>query len=237
MALSTFVDEIERRRKTIAVYSSSDPDWVADQFATRNVAVDYRPLPAHAGVGFAIVRDDGGFVASIGLPVLQTLLSPPLRRPGEDPPEAATYRELFELLDETMFTTFDRRQLLGTAREIEDRAFRVGRGTLRVGFQRPEAMHAQEPVYGYLAAETDLDVHLYVRSEWMPSTHLALTVHAESADEIGAFWFLAFDGGDDEMNACALLAEERHPGRYYGFWTYDSRLVSRILDYLRSTYG
>lgn len=234
MALGDFIDEVESRRKSITVYSASEPEWIADQFVTRNVVVDYRPLPPDASVGFAIVRDDDGFVASVGLPVLETLLEPPFRRPWE---ERTSYDELFEVLADTLFTAYDRRQLLATAREIEDRAFRVGSGTLRVGFQRPDALSAQERVYELLAAETALDVHVYVRADWEVSDVPGVTVHVESAGEIGEFWFLAFDGGDDETNACALLAEERRPGQYYGFWTYDPALVVRLLSYLRAGYG
>ena len=54
-------------------------------------------------------------------------------------PNSKITPEMYEVLEETLFTSFDRRQLLGTAREIEDRAWRVGVGTLRVGFQRPGA--------------------------------------------------------------------------------------------------
>lgn len=237
MGLAAFVAEVEGARKSMTVYAPSEPDWIVDQFATRNVTVDYRPLPVDAGVGFVIIADEGGFLASIGIPTLRQVFEPPSRRPGRDSPQVATYRELFDVLEETIFTTLDRRQLLGAAREIEDRAFRAGRGTLRVGFQRPEAMRAQESVYERLATETDLDVHLYVRSEWSPESHPALSVHAETTVEIGSFWFLAFDGGDEELNACALVAEERLPDRYYGFWTYDPELVSRLLEYLQSRYG
>ena len=58
-----------------------------------------------------------------------------------------------------------------------------------------------------------------------------------TAPEIGSFWFLAFDGGSEPQNACALLAEERSPEAFYGFWTYDEDLVGAIEAYLSSTYG
>ena len=54
--------------------------------------------------------------------------------------------------------------------------------------------------------------------------------------ELGRFWFVAFDGGESELRTCALLAEEREPGAFYGFWTYDPALVGRLVDYLRRTY-
>jgi len=35
----------------------------------------------------------------------------------------------------------------------------------------------------------------------------------------------------------ALLAEEREPRAFYGFWTYDAATVEWIVDHLRSHYG
>jgi len=61
-------------------------------------------------------------------------------------------------------------------------------------------------------------------------------VHVEDAAELAAHWFVVYDGGDDRGQACALLAEEREEDSYYGFWTYDPRIVSRIVDHLEATY-
>ena len=237
MALRDILAEVAARRRQLVVYAAEEPGWVADQFAARNAAVEFEPLPPDAATGFVVVREAGEFVASVGLSELQEILEPPVRRPGEPPPEASGYRAVFDLLEDTIFTAFDRRQLLGAAREIEDRAFRVGTGTLRVGFQRLSAMRSQVPVYAALGAETDLSIHLYGAADWDPPAVPGATIHPESAEEIGAFWFLAFDGGDDRMNACALLAEERRPDAFYGFWTYDADLVERMLAHLEATYG
>lgn len=237
MALADFLEAVEARRRSITVYAAEEPTWVAEQFSTRNVTVDYEPLPPDAPTGFAVVRERGEFVASIGLSELEEVLEPPIRRPWEAPPEESGYRAVFDLLEDTIFTAFDRRQFLGAAREIEDRAFRVGGGELRVGFQRFSAMRSQVPIYARLAAETELSIHLYGRADWEPPAVPGATVHAESSEEIGAFWFLAFDGGYDRTNACALLAEERRPDEFYGFWTYDPELVSEMLAYLARAYG
>jgi DICT domain-containing protein len=47
---------------------------------------------------------------------------------------------------------------------------------------------------------------------------------------------VAFDGGDTEMESCALLAEERRDGEFYGFWTYDPSMVDELVAYLETTY-
>ena len=146
---------------------------------------------------------------------------------------------MLSVLDDSLFSSLARRQLLATSREIEDRAYRTGRGTLRVGFQDFGRMRAQVPVYERLAAETDLDVHVYARAGEAPAVP-GVTCHGipsgrDRAGEIGRFWLLVFDGGG-EHNECALLAEERAPETYYGFWTYDPALVDEIGSYLAETY-
>lgn len=144
------------------------------------------------------------------------------------------YRALFELLDDTVFASLDRRQLLATVRELEDRAWRVGRGTLRVGFQSYAAFRDQEPVYLQLAEETDLDIHIYVAPETLTvdRSNWPVRFHTEPADEIGRYWSFMFDGDGVDENKCALVAEEREAGSYYGFWTYEPSLVDRAIETL-----
>lgn len=233
--LGNLLDVVERRRKTLTVYSAAGDGGIAQQFADRNATVEHRPLPEESP-GFVVVRENGTFVGSMATGDLERLLTPPLVRPWDETLVSEGYRALFETLDETLFATFDRRQLLFTAREIEERAWRVGRGTLRVGFQRLSKMRAQVPVYERLADETDLDIHVYGSDDWAPPEIDGVTVHPEAADEIGTFWLLAFDGGGDDDRACGLLAEERDEG-FYGFWSYDAELVAELLAYLERTYG
>jgi DICT domain-containing protein len=54
-------------------------------------------------------------------------------------------------------------------------------------------------------------------------------------DEIATVWFVIFDGAGQDLAKTALLAEERSPGSYYGFWTYDPVFVDRIIDHLNAT--
>lgn len=55
------------------------------------------------------------------------------------------------------------------------------------------------------------------------------TVVLRDDAEVREYWFVAFDGGDAEHQQCALLAEERSPGSFYGFWSYDPDVVERVL--------
>jgi hypothetical protein len=58
-----------------------------------------------------------------------------------------------------------------------------------------------------------------------------------TADELGAFWFVAFDGGGEDGMACALVAEEVSAGVYHGAWTYEPALVRAFTAYLDGTDG
>jgi hypothetical protein len=234
MGLIETIASVERQRKTLTVYAPSERPDLASQFRTRNVTVEYEPIPP-VGQGFVVVSDAEGFEGAVSLRVFERLLEPPIRRPGGAPPDDG-FRNVFELLDDTVFASLDRRQLLATSREIEDRAWRVGHGELHVGFQSLSAMRAQLRIYRHFGAETDVDVHLYGRDDWDPPDLPGVTVHRETADEIGRVWFLAFDGGETD-NENALLAEERSPDTYAGFWTYDAGIVEGVLDHLRVTYG
>jgi len=100
-------------------------------------------------------------------------------------------------------------------------------------FQSLSAFRAQQSAYRGLAERTDLDVHVYAVDA--PAEAVAdrpWTLHTEPRDEVDRYWFLAFDGADDDARACALVAEQRTEETFYGTRTYDPELVDRVLDAL-----
>jgi hypothetical protein len=234
MGLVETIDSVERQRKTLTVYAPTERSDLERGLATRNVAVEYEPLP-DVGQGFVVVADEDGFQGALTLRAFERLLEPPLRRPGKPHPDEE-FRFVFDVLDDTVFSSLDRRQLLATSREIEDRAWRVGRGELHVGFQSLSVMRTQLSLYRHFGTETDVDVHVYGRPDWEPPSLQGVTVHTPDEEEIGRVWFLVFDGGDAD-NETVLLAEQRTADTYAGFWSYDPALVDGILGYLWSTYG
>ncbi|TYL40616.1 sensor protein [Natronococcus pandeyae] len=251
MTFREFLDRFDRTERTITIYAPTSHPDIVDQFETRVVSVTHTPLPSVArDEGFLVIRDTSGFVASIGMREVREFLEPPIYRPWDEAFANAEYRVLLEILDDTVWYSLDRRQLLATSREIEDRAWRVGEGTLRVGFQRLSLLQHQLPIYERLAEETNLEIHVYGRTDDSPPNPNGLTIHAvdvgdaddsdgsdTASGEIGEFWFLTFDGGDDEQQACALLAEERDPDEFAGFWSYDPAVVDEIASHVASTYG
>lgn len=121
-----------------------------------------------------------------------------------------------------------RRELLAVSREIEDRAYRVGTGVLRVGFQTAAAFDTQLDAYRHLATETTLEIHVYgVDQSERSLPDIEGITHHGGDDAIDRYWALAFDGGGDDAQSCGLLAQERSDG-YDGFWTNDPAIVEGI---------
>jgi len=212
------------RRKTLVHYAP-DPGDFSDRFVARNVDVSFRELPPGGPGPFVAVRDDDGFQGAVSVEGLEDLLAPPHATAFDHDSVSPTYGALLELLDDTVFASLSRRQLLATTREFEDRAWRAGRGRLHVGFQTAEALEPQRALYRRLATETDLDVHVHFANGDVDLD--GVTVHGDSESTAG-YWFVAFDGPDDSQ--CALVAEQRGEDDYEGAWTYDSDLVVDVLD-------
>lgn len=238
MSLAAILEAHRTRTRTLTIYAPERPADVEEWFDFPGVEVEYRSLPDDGTGGFVAVSEDGQFLGSVPVAALRDLVRPDAPpAPGERSRAEDPLRRLLELLRDVTFRAFDRRQLLAVAREIEDRAVRIGEGGLHAGFQRPGALRAQADLYEALAADTDLDVHVYLDADWeTPDVDLsAERVHEASDSELGRFWFVVFDGGPDPLSACGLLAEEGTEG-YHGFWTYDAATVDRILTYLRDAY-
>ena len=234
--LADFVDEVTGLRKTFVVYASEESADVEAHFETRNVTVEHETIAQGGPDGFVVLRDARGFVGAFSLSRLLALLEPPVFRPWNREEVSEPWQALYEILNETLFASFDRRQLLAATREIENRAWRVGAGIIRVGFQSSDALAAQADVYRRLAAETDLAIHVYVADDQEVPSLPGVEIFRAEGTEVGDYWFLAYDAAGDPVNACGLVAEEQSPGSYFGFWTYDPERVDDLSTYLRQTY-
>ena len=201
---------------------------------------------ARAGAKRHASREDETFVVAVGLEAVREFLEPPIVDPWADADAAGddvdgTYRRVIDAFESTVWRALDRRQLLAISREIESRAWRVGSGTLRVGFQRSAALEAMAPVYVRLAGETELDVRVYVADDWDRPSIPGVTVSDDAGPEIGSFWFLAFDGGGDELRTGGLVAREcdadagAGTGTYEGYWTDDPDRVAQLEQAIRES--
>lgn len=233
MSLTELIANVEAHEKTLTVFGG-DAESLAqlrERFATRNVAIE-RGAVAEGPEGFAVLHDDGDFVTAVNL---SALVGPEANGTGL---ADAPHQELLERLDETMFTAYDREQMLAASREIEDRAWRIGRGELHAGFQTPATMASQRESYERLAAAEALAVHAYAAAIDDDRPDLpGVSQHFADVEELRRTWFVVYDGDGVDANKCALLGEERDDGEFFGFWTYDPRTVDWIVSHLREQYG
>jgi hypothetical protein len=236
MSLTELIAGVEDHEKVLTVFNA-DEGTAADlreQFHDRNISVSIEHTESGRPEAFVVLSDDGEFVTAADA---GTVLGPDDEQtdPGF---EGDPYRPILDHLDETMFTSYDIGQMVAASREIEDRAWRIGKGSLHSGFQRLSILQDQMHIYEQLAEKNALDVHAYAFPDAdVPDHDTSLTIHVERSDEIERSWFVAYDGAGVDVNKCALLAEEREERSFYGFWTYDPATVDWIIDHLESTYG
>lgn len=243
MTLRELIGGVEDHQKTLTVFNAgdapegnrTDADVVTqlrEYFADRNVRVRGEQTPSGKPVEFVTLSHEGEVLTAAGLSDLRRMLDgEPASLGLRDRP----YQPILDHLDDTMFTSWDVGQMVTASREIEDRAFRVGSGTLHAGFQYLSTLEKELPIYERLGS-TDVDVHVYAVPDTDPPESDEFALHLERAEEIERSWFVAFDGGPDPADRCALLAEERGDRSFYGFWTYDGSTVDWIHDHLVSEY-
>ena len=225
--LDSLIADIQNTDQQFTVYRSGDPPEIEHWLATHGVTIRSRPLPPHWPSPFIEIKTNGEVVGVIGVDAIERLIEPPLVMPGERDGVSKGYRVLFDILEKTMFSGMSRRDLLAISREIEDRAFRVGNGTLKVSFQTFSTFRSQTEVYRTLATETDLDIHIYAIEDWTPPAIPGITYHTDAAEQFEPYWVVAYDGGTDETQACGLVGKERS-GEFTGFWTNDSTVIEEI---------
>ena len=235
MSLSELVAGVEDHQKRLIVFNADDAvvSDLREQFSDKNVTLTAEATVSGRPGEFVTLSDDDGVIAAASLDQFQQSLD---RTSAPIGIEESPYRPILDELDETMFTSWSIGQLTAASREIEDRAFRVGGGSLHAGFQFVSTLSGELERYEQLGA-AGLDVHAYATPDEEAPDHGDFTLHIERAMEIEESWFVVFDGDGDDDQKCALLAEERAPREFYGFWTYDPGTVDWILEYLRSTYG
>jgi DICT domain-containing protein len=235
MSLSELITGVEDHEKTLSVFNADAAavQTLRQQFSDRNLTVTEAKTDSGKPASFAVLAADGAFVTAAAV---DEVIAPAA---GTDPAfDEEAYSPILDHLDETMFTAYDVGQMVAASREIEDRAWRIGAGTLYSGFQRLSILADQLDVYERLAAKAELDVHAYAAPDVdVPDHDSDLAIHVERADEIERSWFVVYDGAGIDVNKCGLLAEEREERSFYGFWTYDPSTVDWIVDHLESTYG
>jgi DICT domain-containing protein len=234
MGLFELIAAVATEEKTLTVFNpeAGVVGALREHFSDRNLTIQTAETE-QGPRNYAVLSSDGEFLTAIGVgDVLASSrgVTPDFSR--------ETYEPVLDELDETMFASYDTGRMVAASKEIEDRAWRGGRGELHAGFQTCGRFAAEADTYEHLADRDALAVHVYAHPEGAEELDAVSgpTLHRSAETEIRDTWFVAYDGGGGDAAKCALLAEERSAGSFYGFWTYDPDTVDDIVDYLRRTY-
>ena len=251
MSLIELIAGVEAHEATLTVFNADSgvTDALREHFADRNIRI-VEEQTAAGPERYAVLSRDGEFVTAVTVDELLPRDGPERVESGvESEAEEPSDRDIptgrsrrvgepiLDHLDETMFTSYSRADMVAASREIEDRAWRVGDGELHAGFQTLDVLTGEANTYDLLGEKNQLDVHAYAADEGSPPEIKHYTVHTGEAAELRETWFVAYDGGGYDEAKCALLAEERAPGEFFGFWSYDPETVDYIIDYLTEQYG
>ncbi|SFR41856.1 DICT sensory domain-containing protein [Halogeometricum limi] len=234
MSLTELITGVEDSEKTLIVHNADDAtvESVTERFADRNVTVTTAST-ADGPPEYAVLSEGDRVLTATSL----SEVLPDGGHPRQPEFTSNPYKPILDRLDETMFTSFDPSRMLSASREIEDRAWRAGEGTLYAGFQHYSTLEKQLGTYEQLGTKPELDVTAIAFPDAELSDHDGtFEVYPDRSREIRDVWFVAYDGGGDDDAKCALVAEEREPRRFYGFWTYDPRTVDYIFDYVDDSY-
>ncbi len=236
--LDDLVGEVEASGVTLTLYnptaSEKHLEPIENHFDVTTVSVRRSATTDGVPENFAVLHDGDEFVSACDVDALRAAVDPasafaPTESPRSDTPA------LLSDIDQSTFTEYGKRRMILASRDIEKRAWRAGSPTIHVGFQEFSRLRTQLDLYRRLSER--LTVHLYGEPDWEPPVE-NVVLHGYSTDEIRDHWFVVFEppNGDDEPGPCVILAEEREPNVYAGFWTGRRPLADRLLARLESAY-
>lgn len=232
--LHEIVRAVDAHQQTLSLYNFDGPDRVLDAlsnyFSDQSVRLRRVSTSDRQPTNFLVLHRGDQFVAAASLDAVYDVV-----RGDEtivDPTSFQTldYPDVIEQIDQTTFTGYDERRLVGVSRGYERFAWERGGGSIHAGFQRLSRLRPQLDVYQSLA-ERGVDVHVYGKEDdSVPDDRF--TVHASDAEEITRSWFVAYEGPAGAHRG--LLAWERVPNDFHGVWTSQKHVVDAILARLRA---
>lgn len=223
----------EREKRTVTVYAPVLPADLPLHFGDSHVELKHVPMGVDRE--FVVVSDGDEAKTVLHLDDVEAFTE---RATGTEPTpdRKERYEEFLSALADTTFSSLNRSHLMAATREFEDRAYRVGDGTLHAGFQHLSNFENQLTPYRRLG-ENGIEVHVYGTPDWSPPNVEGVVVHPIDNVEISESWFVAFDGGGDDGQKCALLADQRGNETFHGFWTYEPTIVDSLIGYLEREYN
>jgi hypothetical protein len=236
--LAELVEEVEATGQTLTLYNPTVSEdrlsVIEDHFDVTTVTVRRGRTDDGTPADFAVLHDDDGFVSACDVDALSAAVDPAAAFATREHPRVES-APVLDAIDQSTFTEYGKRRMILASREVEKRAWRLGAGAIHVGFQEFSRLRTQVDLYRRLTEQ--VTVHLYGEPDWEPPLE-NVVLHGYSTNEIRDHWFVVAESEDtvEDPGSRAILAQEREPNVYSGFWTGRRRVAGRILDRLRSEY-
>jgi hypothetical protein len=192
------IEYIRHREKELRLLNVDPTDGIHEElgafFETQNVRITVDRTVSGKPEEVAVLSNATEVLAVVDVSTLRGLLKAVPTGAGDLGIADREYESVLRHLKETTFTSYDTQQLLYASREIEDRARRVGQGSIHTGFQRCSVIAEQRSIYADLARR-GVSVHAYGVPDATPPDLSSGHVHTVSTDEVAETWFVVFDGG------------------------------------------
>ena len=230
MAFDDVLDRVDGRRRRLVFYNAESRDLcerVIDYVGVHDVDIEYVDAVDEPASTVAVL-DDNTRLASDDIEAVAAYID------GweTDLSTATPPPSIFDALDETIFRSSNKRQLVLASRLIETRAAQAGEGRLAAGFQRLSLARPQLSFYTSLPSS--ITVSLYGEPDWLPPVDSGISAYDPATEGHATYWWVLFDGTDHPGQHAALVAKETDTDTYTGFWTYRPSLVEEIREIVDS---
>jgi DICT domain-containing protein len=233
--LPEIVRAVESKTQTLSLLNYAGPTDALDVFRSyfeiEGVSLVRQRSDGETPTNLAVLHDGDDFVAAADAERLYEAIRTSDGIGSVEDPDELDYPDLLDAVDKPFFTAYDRDRMTVISRTIERAAWDAGAGELHTGLQYLSNLEDQWQLYSTFAA-CDVETHVY----GLPDVELhdsGLVAHPSQADEIRRSWFVLFRPEGEEHVPRVLLAEERNPNQYVGFWTSQPSLVDLVYERLR----
>jgi hypothetical protein len=219
---------------------------IGDLFGSLDVSVSEAELDSQTDDMFLLV-DGETVVASTPINTIrETLLmiNTDLYRTGTQSLEDVTAPDVLLNLSDTVFqlvgypqSNTEKLVLTLMARYIERQAWLHEGGVIRASFQRLSRLYNEKGtrrVYERLGELPELDVHAYGIPDLEPPEDLPVTIHGLDTEELRQSWFVIHH--TDDGDSVGMLALERGPNEWDGYWTFDTDEIEALNRYIRRSF-
>lgn len=240
LTLQEIIRAVQDYRQTATLFNyRGDDDSLTELrrfFRKQNVRLKERRTPNGDPHDFVVLHRGDEFIAADRFDRLYDAVTGQGKVSDPDSIETMAYPEVLSRIDHTLFEGYDKNTMVGIARGVEQFAWRIADGEIHTSFQKLSRYRTQAKIYHSLV-DRGIEVHLYgapVTGAEPEIDHPGIITHPSTAEEITRSWFVVFDRPGGQRRG--LLAWERVPDDFYGFWTTHDGPIDAILTRIRSRY-